>query len=37
LKGNEFSTLLFATIPMLKAKEIDLLAVSKHAILRHHR
>ena len=37
LKGNEFSTLLFATILMLEAIVIDLLAVSERALFRHHR
>jgi ferredoxin len=37
LKGNEFSTLLFATIQLLKAMVIDLLAVSERALIRHHR
>ena len=37
LRGNEFPTLLFATIQLLKAIVIDLLAVSERALIRHHR
>ena len=37
LKGMKVPTLLFATILNAEDIGIDLLAVSKHALFRHHR
>ena len=37
LRGNDFSTLLFATTWYKICTHDDLLAISKHASLLHHR